>query len=396
MFDQLTAVILRTILLTIALGMGSSLSAQEGVDFKNMTFDEALHAAKSEDKTLFIDGFASWCGPCKRMDKSTFTDSLVGDYYNDRFVSIKLDMEKEGKEVADKYNVKAFPTFLFLDAEGEVLHKGAGFFEADAFIELAEKSTDTAYRLGTLQSRYDAGDREPDFLRMLLEQKFELLDPTYIDQAEALAELYQDWNSAPVRAHIFKYTNTAISPLYRHMVEHRKDYETQFGRGKVWNKIETLIRDRSYDIEHTSIEEMSDLFALVYPSNAEEIASKYRLSYYRQKGDRQSYADAAIDHYSRFPTKDAEELNEVGVTFSRVIDDTALLNKALALVEKSIQIEDAYYNNDTRAALLFKMGDISRAKSAAEKAISMAKKQNEDATYTEELLEVIISYESQN
>lgn len=387
--------ILRLIVGAVAILTSTIAIAQDGIDFKDISFEEALEMAKSERKVVFIDGFASWCGPCKRMDKITFKDQKVGAYYNDQFVSLKLDMEKEGKMVAKKYNVAAYPTFLYLDSEGRVLHKGAGFFEPEEFISLAEESADETNRLGTLQTRFETGDRNPDMLRMLLEHKFELQDPSYIEQVEAIANLYDDWNTEEVRRLIFEYTNTAISPLYRHMVENRKDYETQFGRGAVWNKVETLLRDRSFEIDKTSISEMADLFKLVFPKDGEKLASKYRMSFYRQKGDRQNYADSAIDHFAKYPSKDALELNEVGVTFSKVVDDVALLKEALALVDASIDLEDAHYNNDTRAALLFKLGDLSSAKAAAQKAINLAKVEGEDASYTEELLAVILSHESQ-
>ena len=89
----------------------------EGIKFvEEKTFDEALSEAKKENKMLFVDCYTSWCGPCKMMATKVFTQDKVGEYFNARFVSIKIDMEKgEGPAMKDKFGVKAFPTFLFLD-----------------------------------------------------------------------------------------------------------------------------------------------------------------------------------------------------------------------------------------------------------------------------------------
>ena len=74
-----------------------------------------------------------------------------------------------------------------------------------------------------------------------------------------------------------------------------------------------------------------------------------------------------------------------------MIEDQILLRKVIPLIEKSIKMDDAHYNNDTLAALLLKIGDIDKARSAAEKAIKLAKSSGADSSFTEELLDVINS-----
>jgi uncharacterized protein YyaL (SSP411 family) len=57
--------------------------------------------AKKENKLIFVDAYASWCGPCKLMVKNIFPLKTVGDYYNSHFINAKIDMEKgEGIELA--------------------------------------------------------------------------------------------------------------------------------------------------------------------------------------------------------------------------------------------------------------------------------------------------------
>ncbi|WP_391527360.1 thioredoxin fold domain-containing protein [Elizabethkingia anophelis] len=65
-----------------------------------------------------------------------FTLQSVGDYYNSHFVNAKMDMEKgEGVELAKKYNVKAYPTYLFINGDGEIVHRVLGYVEEKPFIQ---------------------------------------------------------------------------------------------------------------------------------------------------------------------------------------------------------------------------------------------------------------------
>ena len=87
---------------------------------------------------MFIDFYTSWCGPCKMMMKNVFPLKEVGDYLNARFVCVKIDAEKgEGPELAKRYKVKAYPTFVAIDPDEEVLMtKEGGTFDGGGLSEV--------------------------------------------------------------------------------------------------------------------------------------------------------------------------------------------------------------------------------------------------------------------
>jgi len=99
----------------------------KGIKFQKISFDDALLQAKSSNKLIFIDAYAVWCGPCKWMEANTFTDQKVGEFFNENFINLKIDMEKgEGPSIAKKYQVSAYPTMFFIDGKGEVVHRIIG------------------------------------------------------------------------------------------------------------------------------------------------------------------------------------------------------------------------------------------------------------------------------
>lgn len=106
----------------------------QGVNFEHLTFDEALVKAKAENKLIFMDGYTSWCGPCKYMSEKVFTQEKPGRIFNPKFICVKFDMEKgEGPALAKRFEVKAYPTFLIIRPDGSVQHKIVGWRRSGRF-----------------------------------------------------------------------------------------------------------------------------------------------------------------------------------------------------------------------------------------------------------------------
>ena len=100
--------------------------------FYQGTYKQALEEAKRQNKLVFIDAFASWCGPCKMLSKSTFTDKKVAEYFNEHFINLSVDMEKgEGPMLAAKYKVNRFPTLIITDDGGNRITFTVGYIMPD-------------------------------------------------------------------------------------------------------------------------------------------------------------------------------------------------------------------------------------------------------------------------
>ncbi len=141
-----------------------SLSAQ-GIEFFHGTWAEALEKAKSEDKLIFVDAFASWCGPCKRMAAQTFPDPKAGEYFNANFLNLKIDMEKpENAEFAEKYPVNSYPTLMFIDATGKIVMKEVGGKTVDQLLETGKKALGKNDKSVDFEKKYAEGDRDPKML----------------------------------------------------------------------------------------------------------------------------------------------------------------------------------------------------------------------------------------
>ena len=113
---------MKTILVIVLIFIGGIQAFGQGIEFFKGDYNAALEKAKQEGKMLFVDFYVDWCGPCKRLAKDVFTLEAVGNYFNEKFVSIQIDAENPAnRQVVEQNKVRSYPTLAFFDADGKLL-----------------------------------------------------------------------------------------------------------------------------------------------------------------------------------------------------------------------------------------------------------------------------------
>lgn len=114
--------------------VASVAQAEGGVVFREGTLAEVQAEAVAENKYLFVELFATWCGPCRVMERMMATDE-VGAFMNPRFVSVRYDVDKAtGALLAQANGVRSIPTCLIIDGEGNVVGRLVGSSSSEKFI----------------------------------------------------------------------------------------------------------------------------------------------------------------------------------------------------------------------------------------------------------------------
>ena len=120
-----------------------SMKTEKGIEFFEGTLEELLAHAKQEDKAIFIDAYTPWCGPCKVMEKKVFVLPEVSDFYNNFYISYKLNMESsEGVQFAKQHDVNVYPTYLYLNANGEEQKRAIGARQPKQICSRSKRSID--------------------------------------------------------------------------------------------------------------------------------------------------------------------------------------------------------------------------------------------------------------
>lgn len=382
--------------LLLATFMSSFAFAQEGISFQHdKSWSDILAMAKEADKLVFVDAYTTWCGPCKKMTREVFPQESVGNYYNANFINVKMDMEKgEGIGLAQEYQVRAFPTLLFINGDGALVHRIAGYMPADEFIALGEEANDPTRTLAALDAKFEAGERSADFLRTYTEARYNAADGSHAAVANAYLETQDDWGTPENMEFIFQFVDNADSKAFDYIIKNRKAFEAHLGTSMVTQKVQGLIYNMIYYTDpKPTIDEIEGIFERYFPEKAGLLYANYKMSYYRQLGDRDGYAKAAIERFDKYPVEDYAELNETAWTFFQVIEDTDLLEKALGWAKQSVKMAKRYENTDTVAHLYYKLGNKKKAKCSAKKSIKVGEENGDDTTATKELLEKIAGME---
>jgi len=193
-------------MICFTLFMGWSVSGySQGIKFFEGTFEEALAKAKQENKLVFVDFYAVWCGPCKQMAETVFTDEEVGKYMSDKFVCMQIDVEKAGwqKETAEKFNVTVLPTLIFFKVDETVVSRLAGARDKADFLNTAKVACGQQLSFTKL---YDRAKSKKDLADMQLVLK---QAPDYVGGLEGMEaqkwivridKLYADYAKAKMGA----------------------------------------------------------------------------------------------------------------------------------------------------------------------------------------------------
>lgn len=213
-----------------------------GISFDYSSWDDVLKKAKIENKLIFIDAYTTWCGPCKMMAKNVFTDAEVGTFFNQNFINVKLDMEKEpGLSLKSKLSVTAYPTLIFIDANEKVEHKAVGALPKADFLKFGNEVLGGAMKLSDYNEAYQQkGIVDFEFLTNYLEMlssagenaKLKEVVTRYFSELESAKLLNQEnWD-------LFKkYIHNTDNKAFRYLLDQRKAFEAAFETKEVDEKI---------------------------------------------------------------------------------------------------------------------------------------------------------------
>ena len=384
----------KLIILIFSFASVMSINAQ-GIEFRDLDFAGAQEASAREDKPIFMDAYATWCGPCKWMSANIFTDSAVGEFYNENFICIKVDMEKgEGPELAKKYGVRSYPSLLYLNENGELLNYTIGASpKISDYVEAGKMALDPKRNMQYLKSNRAENADNPQFMRAYLNafgkanmlEKGEVYD--YLKGLK-LAEWTEDENWSIINNH----ARNPESPVIETILENPEVFG-QKGAQHVedvlyYSLARSFVRIRN-EADQKAYDQKKEKYLNLDIAHAGKL--KFRLNSFvmQRKGNWEDYCRACNENVKKYYWDDAGSLNNYAWNFFENTDDPKNLEYALKWAKRAVELKPHHAYLDTYANLLLVNGQPEKALKTEKKAIEKAEAQNADTEAYEEVIEKI-------
>ena len=177
--------LIKSYLILALLVFQSSLFAQnaKSIEFEHGSWSQTVEKAKQEKKLIFVDFYTQWCGPCLNMAEEVFILPTVYSFYNSNFINAKIDAEHgEGIELAKKYKINSYPTYLFIDpTTQEAVHRSGSRQDASVFIFTGESAMNPQLRSFYLEAEYEKQKGDIAFLKKYADYKISVYDRKAIE-----------------------------------------------------------------------------------------------------------------------------------------------------------------------------------------------------------------------
>ena len=376
----------------------------KGMKFEhNTSWEQVLAKAKAENKFIFVDAFTTWCGPCKMMSKNIFPLEEVGDFYNAHFINLKIQLDTTnddndevkswfaaGKEIATKYNVKAFPTYLMFSPNGEIVHRAVGSSDAAKFIAKGQDAINPNKQYYTLKRQYEAGKKDEQSLYTLAKAANDGYDQPFSKQItdEYLAtqkNLLTKENIEFLADNISSSKDKGFAELLSNPDTFDKFLGKEYSISTIRN---IIIREEVIPLlfpkgQKPNLNPDWDAALKVasakYPVYAGEAVSFYKINNYQRKGDWKNFGPAVVAYMKAYGSKVSNaQMNSFAYLIFENCEDVLSVASALKWSRQSFAANNSPMYMDTYANLLHKSGKTKEAIIWETKARKLAIKAGED------------------
>ncbi|ATP56266.1 hypothetical protein CPT03_07170 [Pedobacter ginsengisoli] len=172
-------ILTKTLLITVLTFNTLTPVRAQGLKFENgLSWEQVKQKAKAENKPIFLDVMATWCGSCKYMDANVYSNDTVQQYFKDKFISVKVQTDQtsgddanvkawydDARKISTQYKVTGLPSLIFLDTDGNLLYKHAGGKDVQGLIATAQFAQQRENQYWPLLQAYLGGKKDPEFLK---------------------------------------------------------------------------------------------------------------------------------------------------------------------------------------------------------------------------------------
>jgi len=375
-------------------------SYAQGIEFVNVKWQEAMEMAKEQNKLMFVDSYAEWCGPCKRMAKNEFVKADVGEIYNENFINLKLDMEsKNGRTFDSKYPVSAYPTMFFLDGDGNVIKKIRGGQKGEQLISMAKAAIKGYDTSGKYKEKYDAGDRSFEVVSSYINALNKAGKPSL-----RISNMYLKSKPEITQDQMMKFyhiaTVDADSKIFDKMIENKDAIVSLVGADAFDKKVKSACNntvEKAIEFETESLLDEAISKSKHLTKDGEIFGLNVKMNYAKDMRNKGMFTSVAKDLSKIYLKGEVEKTNQIILTIHKLFgDDNNMLKLSKDISKKYFKKAKSINSTLAYSKTMMLLNDYSGAEKVIKKGIKNAEKAGEKTKSLEMMLKVIEKKKSQS
>lgn len=354
----------------------------QGIEFFEGTWEEALQKAQEEDKIIFVDAYATWCGPCKRMAKFVFTDSEVGAFYNKTYISLKIDMEKpKGRAFGEDFPVSAYPTLFYINEKGELLKRVVGGQNIDQFLALGKEIAESYDWSADLAIEYENGNRDYDLILKYI-KALNNANKSSLKVANDYLRKNKELSKEQRALLLYEAMVTADSRIFTLFIRDRATIESLVGKEKVEKKIEDACWNtisNAIDFESEALlSEAKNKMSNHLKAQATQFAYEADYEFAKANADIERLNESAMLIAKKVAKNDAERLHDLCNELLQYKNlDQSVVNSSEKIAKMAVDKEDTPEYLLSYSKILYSNNKSDKALKQARKALQKTKDDQE-------------------
>lgn len=437
---------IRLVVVALMLSYCFNLTAQRVNFHTDMSLEDALALAKKEDKNLFIETYASYCVPCKKLEKE-FRKPDVANYFNEHFINVRVNMERSNraKPYQNAYQVVFLPTLVFANKNGHQIIKADYLVGSKELLSLGKFIQDKTYPASTptptpqptivtkkeepapskdvaatspkrvtntttqptkqpsvddiededgkilFVMGQDAEGLPPEILKEEAYFRMTLMDGTHHLAAEKYLKTQEDWGTENNVKFIHDFIHDARSNEFSFLMDNRPLFENHIGSDAIEETIGILVQkelERAYP--HPDMARSKILFEYLGHEIPEISAANYQMDLLYNADKVDEYLEYGAQYIVDERMTDPMQLYRYSSEKSAKDNSKSTLKKCFELANKAMELDSSnslYHYN--MAQIAFKQKKKKIALKSAQKALALSIGADEDKNHIHQLLKTI-------
>lgn len=367
--------------------------ADTGVHFEHgLSWADVQAKAKAENKYIFMDCFTTWCGPCRYMSTTIFPQKETGDYMNDKFVSVAVQLDTtakdapavkawyaDGHDLAAKYGIRAYPTYMIFAPDGRPVHRLVGSrLDAKTFIKDLATAFDSTQQYYTLLEEYNNGRRDTAFLHRMAMGCLNAYD---VSNGQKVAA---DWLGTQddhfTRDALYledMYTRRSDDKYFTVFTDHAGEVDKVLGPGVAEQKVRSVymmegLNRKPGDNRPPDWKALHRKIAARMPAAADELTERIKIDYYQRRSDWPNFQKAIVTYMKSYGGHMSDaELNQIAWGVFQKCPDMSCVSDVLNWSKRLKDNKEPAFM-DTYANILYKLGKKDEAIALETRAADMA------------------------